>query len=384
MVERSGYQKLTVLKMIFEGQKISEICRDLNLQPSVVYYWRRLLFLRGVVVFTEEGEDDRPLLRQQVTGCEDECRRLDEEICDLARRLILRKREAWGPLTGRRTPRAVRDQIVDEVTMWVEVTELPQAQFLTWLEIGSSKFQVWKSRYGIEARRSWPKRWDAETIIDFAGRHPLDDARRLTNMMLDQEVSAASHSTVYHTLHREGVRVRWTRGPTPGRAPEAAQPHMHWHVDIMLVNLRGQCYLLGTVMDDCSRAILHWELCETMPRADVGWLVEEAYRRFPDEAPCISDVGHDTVLRDFRNLLWILGVANLGGARELSAESIRALFGELVTAYNQKRLHGGIDFVTPWDRLQGRHEAILEARAQVSANAKRLRRRGADREPDSA
>jgi putative transposase len=43
-------------------------------------------------------------------------------------------------LNGRWVPHDTRDQIVDDIGHWTVRAELPQQQFLGWLELGPSKF----------------------------------------------------------------------------------------------------------------------------------------------------------------------------------------------------------------------------------------------------
>ena len=46
----------------------------------------------------------------------------------------------------------------------------------------------------------WLETWEKEAIVVFHGRYPLEGYRRLTFMMLDRDIVAASPSTVYRVL----------------------------------------------------------------------------------------------------------------------------------------------------------------------------------------
>jgi putative transposase len=35
------------------------------------------------------------------------------------------------------------------------------------------------------------------------------------------------------------------------------EPHQHWHVDVSYINLSGTFYYLCSVLDGCSRFLLH-------------------------------------------------------------------------------------------------------------------------------
>ena len=47
------------------------------------------------------------------------------------------------------------------------------------------------------------------------------------------------------------------------------RPHEHWHVDVSYINISGTFFYLCSLLDGCSRAIVHWELREAMTEADV-------------------------------------------------------------------------------------------------------------------
>ena len=90
-------------------------------------------------------------------------------------------------------------------------------------------------------------------------------------MMLDADVVAVSPSSVYRVLKAADLLSRWNRTPskkgTGFTQPE--KPHQHWHIDIAYINVRGTFYYLCTVLDGCSRFIVHHELQESMKEADV-------------------------------------------------------------------------------------------------------------------
>lgn len=54
-------------------------------------------------------------------------------------------------------------------------------------------------------------------------------------------------------------------------------------------------------------------------------------------------------------------------------EEARALITRFVAYYNEKRLHSAIDYVTPADRLAGRHTEIKAARIARLEAARELR-----------
>ena len=96
---------------------------------------------------------------------------------------------------------------MDYVDYWTRRAELPARRLLAWLELGTSKFHDWKQRYGLAnehnsqiPRDFWLEDWEKQAILDFHERYPLEGYRRLTFMMLDDDVVAVSPASVYRVL----------------------------------------------------------------------------------------------------------------------------------------------------------------------------------------
>ena len=87
---------------------------------------------------------------------------------------------------------------------WNHRTEIPAKQIVAWLGVGGSKYFDWKKRYGkvnehngAIPRDHWLDESERKAILEFHAKHPLEGYRRLTFMMLDSNVAAASPSSVY-------------------------------------------------------------------------------------------------------------------------------------------------------------------------------------------
>lgn len=159
---------------------------------------------------------------------------------------------------------------MDFVSDWSRKTSFSAQRFVRWLGINTSKFYEWKRRYGKVnehnakiPRDTWLEDWEKRAIIDYQTRFPLEGYRRLTLMMIDEDLVAASPSSVYRVLREAGVLGK--RGaPKPSskgtgfRQPKA--PHRHWHVDVSYINVGGSFYYLCNVLDGYSRYLVHWEL----------------------------------------------------------------------------------------------------------------------------
>lgn len=301
--------------------------------------------------------------------------------------------------------------MVDYVREKSERTELPAKRLVTWLGIGMSKFYDWQARYGKVnehnapvPRDHWLEAWEKEAILAFDAARPLEGYRRLTYLMLDANLVAASAATVYRVLKEAGRFDRWNRRDSSKGTGfvQPLAPHEHWHVDVSYVNVCGTFYYLTSVLDGCSRFIVHWELRESMKTADVEIVLQRAREKFPGETPrIISDNGPQFIAKDFKEFIRLAGMTHVrtspyypqsNGKIErwhgtlkrdcirpnvpLSIEEARRLVAEFVEDYNHARLHSALGYVTPADRLAGRHEAIFAERDRKLVEA---RQRRADR-----
>ena len=90
------------------------------------------------------------------------------------------------------------------------------------------------------------------------------------------------------------------------------KPHEHWHVDVAYLNIAGTFYYLCSLLDGCSRYIVHWEIREAMTEADVEQIVQRARERFPGVTPrIISDNGPQFVAKDFKEFIRVCGMTHV-------------------------------------------------------------------------
>jgi putative transposase len=309
----------------------------------------------------------------------------------------------------------VRDQIVDFVRRWSEKTGISAGRFIEWLGIRASKFYDWRDRYGQVnehngwiPRDFWLEQWEKQAIVDFHLKNPLDGYRRLTFMMLDQDVVAVSPSSVWRVLGQTGLLSKW-KGKASKKGTGFEQPlqaHGHWHIDISYINISGTFYYLCSVLDGYSRFIVHWDLRESMTEADIEIILERAKDRYPEARPrIISDNGPQFIAKDFKEFIRISGMTHVrtspyypqsNGKLErwhkslksecirpgtpLSPEDARRLIQHYVEHYNQVRLHSAIGFVTPMDMLAGRQAEIhaeRDRKLEAARSQRQLRRRQA-------
>lgn len=302
----------------------------------------------------------------------------------------------------------MRDQIVDFVRCWSEKTEIGAGRFIVWLGVKASKFYNWRERYGKAnehnawvPRDFWLEDWEKKAIIDFHLNNRLEGYRRLTFMMLDQDVVAVSPSSVWRVLGQAGLLAKWNGQPSKKGTGFAQPPaaHEHWHIDVSYINVSGTFYYLCSVLDGYSRFLVHWELRASMTEAEIEIVLQRAREKYPEAKPrIISDNGPQFLARDFKEFIRIAGMTHVRTSpyypqsngklerwhKSLKSECIRPgtplsqqdaerLIQQYVDHYNQVRLHSAIGYVRPMDMLAGRQKEIQAARDRKLEEARRKR-----------
>jgi transposase InsO family protein len=297
---------------------------------------------------------------------------------------------------------------VDYVNYWTERAEIPARQLVAWLAVGMSTFYSWKARYGKVnehngkvPRDYWLEEWERIAILDYHDRHPLEGYRRLTFMMLDDDLVAVSPSTTYRVLKTAGRldRHRWAPSKKGTGFVQPDGPHRHWHTDISYVNLGGTFYFLITVLDGYSRYVVHWEIRESSKEIDVEMVLQRALEKCPNAKPrVVSDNGPQFVANDFKSFIRLQGLTHVRTApyypqsngklerwhasvknecvRPSCPETIeeaRRKVAQYVQYYNHVRLHSAIGYVTPADQLNGLSAEIHAERDRKLEEARQRR-----------
>jgi putative transposase len=209
-------------------------------------------------------------------------------------------------------------------------------------------------------------------------------------MMLDADVVAVSPSSVYRVLKDAGLMQRHNSKPSlKGKGfQQPIRPHEHWHVDVSYINVAGTFFYLCSLLDGCSRSIVHWEIRESMTEPDIETILQRARERYPDARPrIISDNGPQFIAKDFKEFIRLCGMTHVRTSpyypqsngkierwhRSLKAECIRPgvplsledarrLVEGYVRHYNEVRLHSAIGYITPAARMAGRDREIFAER----------------------
>ena len=293
----------------------------------------------------------------------------------------------------------LRDQVVDFIRHWSAQTGFSLKTFFAGLGLAESKYYSWKDRYGMDnfhngkiPRDHWLEDWERQAIVEFAKAHPEERYRALTYKMLDEDIVATTPPTVYRVLKQYGlIRSRWNEPKTTSKGKGFSQPllpHEHWHTDISYLNICGTFYYLITVLDGCSRFVVHWDIRESMTEQDIELVLQRARELFPSAKPrIITDNGSQFISRDFKEFIRVSGMSHVRTSpnypqsngklerfhRTLKADAIRPnsplsidearrIVENFVRSYNYERLHSALGFVTPHDKLVGNDIKIFAVR----------------------
>jgi len=312
-------------------------------------------------------------------------------------------------MKGEWVTQEVRDEVVEFVQYWQQRAGLQVNQILSWLELSSSKYYNWQKRQGQANQHNgqvpkhhWLLVEEKSAIEAYARQHQTEGYRRLSYMMLDEDIAAVSPSSVYRVLIEADLIKRWVK--TPSRKGQGFdqpdQAHQHWHIDISYLNLSGTFYYLCSILDGYSRYLVHWEIRTQMTETEVEIILQRAREKFPTARPrIISDNGPQFVARDFKEFIRDCGMTHVrtspyypqsNGKIErwhktlkgdcirpktpLCLDDARRVVDRFVRYYNDTRLHSAIGYVTPKDRLSGHDQTVFRERKRKLNQARKRRR----------
>lgn len=154
-----------------------------------------------------------------------------------------------------------------------------------------------------------------------ARKPPEFNSRQLSAWITDNEGFAASESTVYRILTREGLVKRQETQLTATKEyhTKTTRPYQMWDTEASYFRVVGWgYYYLVTVMDDYSRFILAWELKSDMA---VGYLIDVVLKAVDftsmtdvpveDRTVLLSDNGAGYLSRQFGEYLKLVGVRHI-------------------------------------------------------------------------
>lgn len=263
----------------------------------------------------------------------------------------------------------------------------------------------WLKRTGQPTRHNgkipkshWLTPEEIKNIEDYAREHHSfndyylrDGYCRIAYSMLDEDIVAASPSSVYRVLKRAGLLNLWNTAKKNLKGSGFKQPdgpHKHWHTDIKYLNFNGSFLFLISVIDGYSRFIVHHEIMHTMTSYDTELVVQKAKDKFPGVKPrIITDNGAQYISKEFKQFIKQAELEHITTSvkypqangkielfhRSINQECLRIIspvtFDEYKTYvedyinfYNTKRLHASLNYLTPEDYLLGRINDKLKIR----------------------
>jgi transposase InsO family protein len=176
-----------------------------------------------------------------------------------------------------------------------------------------------------------------------------------------------------------------------------------WQTDFTYFKILGWgWYYLSTIIDDYSRFIVHWELCETMKAEDVQSTVHYALKsaglKNGQRPILLSDNGACYISSELKSYLKSVNIKSIHGRvmhpqtqgkieryhRSMKnvvkldnyyhPEELIEAIGEFVEYYNHQRYHESLQNVTPSDVYYGRQEEILKQRELIKKQTLKRRR----------
>jgi putative transposase len=310
-----------------------------------------------------------------------------------------------------------------EMIRMVEESNLSVRKTLEEMDVPRSSFYHWYRRYleqGYDGLRARSKRglqiwnvipaWEKQRVVEVAREYPEKSCREIACQITDHQGYFISESSVYRILKAHNLVT------SPAYSLISAKDKFEhptsrvnelWQTDFTYLKVvRWGWYYLATVLDDYSRYIIAWRLCQTMTAEDVKMTLDLALsttgvkhvhvlqrpRLLSDNGACFiaaelrkylgqHEMRHirtktyhpmtqGKIERYFRSMKNLILLDLYYSPSELTGR-IR----EWVDYYNNRRYHEAIDNVTPSDKYYGRDLEILERREKVKAETMKMRRK---------
>ncbi len=235
--------------------------------------------------------------------------------------------------------------------------------------------------------------------------------RKLTHTLSRTNRVFCSPSTTLRVLRAENLVPVYHHRSRPARprpVTDESEPNKTWRYDFLTFPTTAGDYHCAPVLDGCSRKITgrYFGPEETSASVHSAWdkalanegLLAEDAPKLPMAA---SDRGTQMTSKSTQQFFFDLGIVQSfsrpktptdnasceswiatlkcerlydANTADMAPWEVESLIDRFIDFYNNERLHQGIDYVTPAERHDGRHTAIIEARQRGMQEAK-LRRK---------
>lgn len=311
-----------------------------------------------------------------------------------------------------------------EIIRLVDGSDIGVTRTLQQLGIHKSTFYNWYAKYlqygeqGLHARppadrRVWNRipQKEKQRVVEVALEKEDYSARELAWHLTDHHSLYISESSVYRILREYGLLTAPAHIVLTAAdefKDKTSRPNQMWQTDFTYFKIIGWgWYYLSTVLDDYSRYIVAWELCEGMKAEDAASTVRKALAHanlsFTQRPKLLSDNGSSYIATDFRNFLREQNIRQVNGRplhpqtqgkierynRSLknkillenyySPEELKRAIEKFVEHYNHHRYHESIHNLTPAQVYFNLGAGVLEKRKRIKAltlaRRKRLHRK---------
>jgi len=299
----------------------------------------------------------------------------------------------------------------EEIILSVIQSEIGVNRTLREFGLNKSTFYNWYKVYadlGIDglasSKRTSHRQWNTipqeqkNLVVELALDCPSLSSRELAVKLTDEQQVFISESSVYRILKTKGListppHIFLSAGNE--FTTKTGFVHQMWQTDFTYFKILGWgWYYLSTVLDDYSRYIVHWELCEGMKVEDVKRTIDRAIvkakivtkqrpRLLSDNGSCYIAAELKEYLKDNHDMSQVHGRPmhpqtqgkieryhrTMKNVVKLDhyycpEELIKALE-KFVHRYNHQRYHESLQNLTPADVYYGRGDQILKERKRI-------------------
>ena len=281
------------------------------------------------------------------------------------------------------------------------------------LGLSADRFYRWRTRESLVDKPPIAKlaphkllQAEQEEIVRNSLEYPEQRHRELWYNLAREEKVHVSPSSVYRVLKSEGLVPPHVYGK-PHRdkvKPDPTAPHEDWMVDITFIPIQSVDWYLIVLLDVYSRYIVGWELSSSMTWFDVrqviDFAIEDLGLRASQAKPRIhSDNGSQLKAKKLRQWLRELGILQdfsrpkvpedlailerfmrtvkqeeVYPAEYVDQYETRGGIGIFIDYYNHRRPHQSLGYVTPYDKLTGRAEEVIQQRKKKHITAQQRRK----------
>jgi len=222
--------------------------------------------------------------------------------------------------------------------------------------------------------------------------------RRLTFMMIDENIVCTSASAVYRYLSSERLLIKPYETKVLGNPPPLPKyPNEKWHTDLMFLMINGYFYYYQAVIDAYSRYIIAWDIHLEGTALSTSMVLQDAFDRSPAgiTPDIIADNGLEFLGKEFREVIKenngnriritayhpqsngiderhhrTLREECTNGEQFKNVIEAKEKVGKWVKFYNKERLHSAIDFMPPEIWHNGNKHKLREERIEKLALAR--------------